>query len=60
MKRELKAVEKLEAIKAMLGAFGYTNINLTVEEAFDLFEVIDEQLASNLEWLDAHISNQDM
>jgi hypothetical protein len=43
-----------------LDAFEYTNINLTAEEAFDLFEVIDEQLASNLEWLDAHISNQDM
>ena len=49
MKRELNAVEKLEAVKAMLDAFGYTNINLTVVEAFDLFEVIDEQLVSNLD-----------
>ena len=55
MKRELTSMAKLEAVKAMLDAFGYTNIDLTVVEAFTLFEIIDEQLAGNL---DAQLSNQ--
>ena len=57
MKRELTPMAKLEAVKAMLDAFGYTDINLTVVEAFTLFEAIDEQLVGNL---DAQLSDQDI
>jgi hypothetical protein len=36
MKRQLSAIERLEAVKATLEAFGYSFESLTVSEAFML------------------------
>jgi hypothetical protein len=49
--KELSAVEKLEAVKAAMEAFGYDFNYMTVSEAFDMFRKINETIQNTTKQL---------
>jgi hypothetical protein len=42
--KELSAIEKLQAVKAAMEAFGYDFDHMTVSEAFDMFRKINDTI----------------
>jgi len=42
--KELSAIEKLEAVKAAMEAFGYDFDHMTVSETFDMFRKINDTI----------------
>jgi hypothetical protein len=48
--KELSAIEKLEAVKVTVEAFGYNFNGMTVEETFHLANILDEVIAGNLDF----------
>jgi hypothetical protein len=46
---ELSAVEKLEAVKAAMEAFGYDFNYMTVSEAFDMFRKINDAIKDEID-----------
>ena len=49
--KELSAIEKLEAVKAAMEAFGYDFDHMTVSEAFDMFRKINETIQNTTKQL---------
>lgn len=46
--KELSAIEKLEAVKAAMEAFGYDFDHMTVSKAFDMFRKINDTIQNTI------------
>jgi hypothetical protein len=49
--KELSAIEKLQAVKTAMEAFGYDFDHMTVSEAFDMFRKINKTIQNTTKQL---------